>query len=610
MTKHKSPPHKKYTHKNKKYTPPHKKHTPLHKHKSRSRGRSRSRMNVRIINANKLPYGIYNNYVRIIVEMKKNENIPIIQFWSQKILDSLRTDGNLYFIVENNRDDKTTLLGVTFFKNMSRDFCNNMFGKKLSSSFISKAALNSYYFYYSILRQDREAELVTRSLIDKIFNIFISVNNLSRSNIVIILLQYLQLQLHTLDMISKFKPICDFIFNGSQKYKKLGFEYNGYHITLNNEIINVFMRRMLKPSAYDHTNYYPTYIISRQLDNWNANKISNLKDFLHKENLYGLNNVYRYCLNNTFVFINNFIDNGIYSITKSAPYEFNFIMNYLTNELGNQHILCNYVFLYYGLVNYYGKDAKELETFARVIENLDEVYNLLDGKYYITLRNVDIGSDNINSVDGFKTKDRFQEFCNDYTNKLLFDYVAIDTTYILDQVPNKDDLSYMISKTLLFTYINNELKLYVGSGGGIILRGYKRLDFFDKRYLTLQETSYKVMLYPNDLKNITSLSDKDINMLEESVIENAKIIAKMYKKNVTNDINQINGFRCVHFYMRPIKVGTKYKMIIINTAYFTKLSSRFNYENTDWINEVAIKPALYKNYKTPRLEPHYQPIPF
>jgi hypothetical protein len=60
--------------------------------------------------------------------------------------------------------------------------------------------------------------------------------------------------------------------------------------------------------------------------------------------------------------------------------------------------------------------------------------------------------------------------------------------------------------------------------------------------------------------------------------------------------------------MRPIKVNGEYKVIIQNTSYFNKLSNRYNYEHSDWLNEIAIKPALYKGYKTNNPEPHYQPV--
>jgi hypothetical protein len=118
------------------------------------------------------------------------------------------------------------------------------------------------------------------------------------------------------------------------------------------------------------------------------------------------------------------------------------------------------------------------------------------------------------------------------------------------------------------------------------------------------------MIFPDDYKYLVKepISDKEINILTDLITENCKIIGKMYKKHVANDINQINGFRSVHIYMRPIKVNGEYKIIIHNTAYFNKLSNRHNYEHSDWLNEIAIKPALYKGYKTNNHEPHYQPI--
>lgn len=82
----------------------------------------------------------------------------------------------------------------------------------------------------------------------------------------------------------------------------------------------------------------------------------------------------------------------------------------------------------------------------------------------------------------------------------------------------------------------------------------------------------------------------------------------MYKKHVSNDINQINGFRIIHLYMRLIKINGQYKIVITNTTYYNELYKNNSYENSLWINEVAIRPALYKGYKTKEIGAQYEPV--
>jgi len=532
--------------------------------------------------------------------MKKAEQIPILGYWTPQILNTLKKEMNTFFILEGDK-----LLGIALFKNLTVDFRKNMIGK-LWTEFKSKADVDSYLFYYSVLHNERENDIITKNMLNKLFNMFISMNSLQNKSFMIILLQILQVQINNMDSIIKYKPIIEYVLTGVDKYKNLGFEYNGHHINLNNDIINVFIKRYIKSSSFDVNNYYPTYIITRQLDNFNASNMSNLENLLTKERLYLVQNVYKFCLNNMLVYYNNFIENSLYSIFKCVPYEFNFVMNYITNELGNNHIICNYVFLYKALINYYGSNSREIQNFAKIIDNLDDIYNLLDDKKYLTVRNFNISTDSTNFHKLFNNKDKFIEYYNDKSKQLLYGYYVYNSTYKINIIPIKDNLHYVITKTLVFTYINKELKMYIINKGGILIGNYTFLDMLSD----IQNYAFKVMIFPDDYKNLVKdpITDNDINKLSNLITENCKSIGKMYKKHVVNDINQINGFRSVHIYMIFIKENGEYKVIIDRTAYFNKLSSRNNYEHSDWINEIAIKPALYKGYKTNNPEPHYQPV--
>jgi hypothetical protein len=556
----------------------------------------------RFVRLDKLPYPEYIKYSRMIIDIKKIENIPLLGFWKPKLLETLRKLQNTYVILEYNK-----LIGIIIFKNMTQEFRNNMMGK-LGNIFTTKVDINSYFFYYSILNKSKEDEIITKKNLDTLFEVFIKSNNLQNKNFVIILLQFLQLQIYNLDIVNKYKPIVEYVLHGTKKIKKLGFEYNGYHINLNNDIINVFMKRYIKSSANDFNNYYPLYIITRQLDNDNASKISNLEMFLNKEGLYTVNNVYKYCLNNTLVYFTNVIDNDIYSMFKSIPYDSNFVINYITNELGNNHIICNYAFLYNALVDYYGENSKEISNFAKILNNLDDAYNLLDqNNKIVIIRNFDIATDFIVLYKIFNNTSKFREYCNNI-NQLLYGYYILDMSYYYDLIKSSNNFNYVITKVIVFTYIDKELKLYIGNKGGLGIFNKQLNDYFSDTKVNLYSTKY--MIFPDDYKDFIgdSITSKDVDKLSDLIRENCIIIGKMYKHHVTNDINQINGFRSIFLYMKPIKVNGQYKVIIQNTAYFNNLSNQYNYEHIDWLNEIAIKPALYKGYKTPRIEPHYHPV--
>jgi hypothetical protein len=368
------------------------------------------------------------------------------------------------------------------------------------------------------------------------------------------------------------------------------------------------MKRYLNKNGIDVSKYYPTYVITRQLKNDDSSHLEYLENMMQKDGLFLLQNVYKFCLNNTFVYYNNLIDNGVYSLYKGAPYEFYFIPNYLTNELGNNHIICHYAYLYNALIDYYGGEkAKELENFARIVKNRDDVYKMLDEGKYINLRNFYMLSDNIVINRVFNNKDKYIQYIDDKKNYLPYGYYNMDITFQLNLVPILDNNLYHIVKQILFTYIDNELKVYINDKGIIMIRNY---SFKDITNIINPDTSYSVKKFPDDLPILLNepINNTQITNINESIAKSCKNIAKMYKKHVSNDINQINGFRIIHLYMRLIKINGQYKIVITNTTYYNELYKKNSYENSLWINEVAIRPALYKGYKTKEIGAQYQPV--
>jgi hypothetical protein len=346
------------------------------------------------------------------------------------------------------------------------------------------------------------------------------------------------------------------------------------------------------------------------LENYNAINVLNLETLFKNEGIYSLKNVYKFCIDNALVFYTNNMYNGIYSINKSVPYEFQFITNFITNELGNSHIICNYFLLHSAILNYYGENSKESKFFVKNIISRDEIYDLLDKKRYLYLRYFSIYTDVYIPYNQFNDKQKFIDFLEKEQDKFPNGFYMSDFTFVLNQIPLKNDSDYYFSQLLLFTYINNEFKAYCGITAGILIREYTFLDLYDDSYKDKRNYNYKTSIFPDDFANLTKepISVNDVNKIRNKIIESCKIIAKMYKQYVCLEMNQINGYRPVHYFMRPIKVGNDYEIIVTTTTYFTLISNRHNLEQSEWYNEVAIKPALYKNYKTTRTEPHFQPL--
>ena len=556
----------------------------------------------KIVRLDKLDAFQYKTVSRIIIEMKKNDRIPLLGYWTPILFNMLRMEGKTYIIYEKN-----VVMGIVLFKNLTYDFKSKILGKQNVSQFKSKADVSTYLLHYSLIYGN-----MNKALMDNILNIFIHQNNLQNKNFIVSLFLYLNYNDSSLEIYNKYKPFIDFMFNGKKEYEKLGFIYNGYHLTMHKEIFNVFTKRYIKELFSD--DFYNTYIITRQLEYYNVNT-SNLKMLYKNETIYPLINLFRFCIENSIVYYTNTIYNQIYSIYKSVPYEFQFITNYIVNELGNINIICNYLFLNQAMNEFYGENSKECNAFPKIIKTRDEIIKLLDKKHYLFIRNFYLSSYSYVFYNQYNDKDKFLEFIdnqnkNNQNNQNHNGLIILDFTLLLNRIPLHNDYSYNFSKLLVFTYINNEFKAYTHPKNcGILIGEYKFLDLYNKPANEISDF-IKISIFPDDYPSLTKepISEDAINIIDEKMVENCKNIARMYEKHVCLEPSQINGYKAIHVIMCPIKVGNEYKVLVLNTSYYALISNRANLEQCEWYNEIAIKPALYKGYKTERTEAQFQPL--
>jgi hypothetical protein len=86
-------------------------------------------------------------------------------------------------------------------------------------------------------------KVLFKNIIDK----FRKLNNLYNKNIILTVFKYLHFNNYNQDILFKYIPIVT--YKNSSEYKNLrnlGLDYNGYHLTMYNEILNLYSVRYIK----------------------------------------------------------------------------------------------------------------------------------------------------------------------------------------------------------------------------------------------------------------------------------------------------------------------------------------------------------------------------
>ena len=538
----------------------------------------------------------FNSKLNDFFNKNKYIKVPLFGYLNRENLKQILKYGIIYMLLFDN-----VIIGIVFFKNLTYEKKYYILGSHYYKKFKSKSDIQIYQFYYFI---DNKYQF-SNELYNRLYRNFKYDNqNIKKDNIIITLYEFLNLKnKREYDVLSRHNIFLNNIVN-KNKYAYIDFEYNGYHITMNDEIINTYSKRYFT-NEITSEDFFPTYAITRQIKNENAINLNNLEDNLTENGLYNINSVFRYYIDNSFIYYAPSI-----SLYNSIPYENKFVISFLSNRLGNTHILERYNFMYKMMAEYYGYNSKKLDKFAKIINNKKEAYKYFNTKEYELIFEKLILYKNIfneipENIKAPKTKHEFDLLFNKLENSN--DYYWLKCYDNNNKVLLKDNTKYLISPYILFTYINNKYNAYV----------------FDKSALYLFASKEKRMQYkgiyffPENFNNFTN-DFIDTNEIQKQIREAVKDIAKMFEKYKTLEINQINGFFVMNLYIQlfeNVKNNYKYNILVTNsdyTIYFPNYYDNLhNYIVDDyiqWINELVIKPSFIPNYKTSFTELHYQPL--
>jgi hypothetical protein len=537
----------------------------------------------------------------------KNEKFPLIGYFTNDSILKILHPKMTFFIFKSN-----LFIGIIFFKNMTYDFKKSFLGSKYinDNQLKSKSNINNYLVNWIFIYND-----VDKNLFDNVCNRFRKINNLMNKNIIITTLKNFSVkQNHENDILYRFKYLFD--YPTSYEYNKLinlGFNYNGYNILMHNDLMNIYSIKFINKNL-SKDDFFPLYIISRQLKNAYSLDLTNIKKLLHTDGLISINNINRYSIDNTLLFYTNQLDNEIYSVYSSIPYNFNFVMNYITNDLGNSHIIKKYSYLYFALRNDLEMNvksnfqSKDLDFFCEIIISYDKAINLLniDGANLLLTIFPIQNYDTYLSI-GFTNKKDFEEYIVNNEKKIPYGYYLRNYNFINKIFPLKNDTLYYVTPYLIFTFINQKLKCYVYKTIALIIFIEKIKDLFNNKEFINLNFLVRPQIFHESFNNFAS-RNVDVDDIYLKIRKLCSIIGKIYKKYVNLQINQIHGFCAIHPMIRLIEENNEIIPKLYNVNSNALISRSNNAEMSEWIYNIAIAPALYPNYKCERQELHYQPL--
>lgn len=533
----------------------------------------------------------------------KNEKLPLLgYFTNDNIIRKLDTR-HIFLVFKSN-----LFIGIVFFKNLTREFKKSILGSTYinDDSFKSNSDVNNYLINWIFLYGELD-----KALFDTIINKFRKGNNLLGKNIIITALKFSkntkQNEDITNDVLFKYKPIVD--YKNTVEYEKLtnlGFTYNDYHISMHNEITNIYSIRFL--NELTRKDFFPMYIITRQLKNEYAINLNGIKSLLHTDKITTINNIKRFSLDNTLLFYTNRIDNEVYSVNSSIPYKFNFVMNYITNNLGNSHIVKKYSNLYYAIINDKDIQTKDLKYFCEVITSYDKALELLDKKQSSLILTIfPIKNYDIYLSINFSDKKTFEDYIIKNENKVLYGYYLRNFTFMNKRISLKNDNYYYLAPYMLLTYVNNVFKCYIYSSIGFLI--------FKEKYNTWIENfeydNLEFLVRPQKFnESFNEYSSRPINLdnIYMKIRKLCGLIGKAYKKHVSLNINQIHGFVAIHPMICLIEENGEIYPKLFNINQDATISNSENITMSEWIYDLAIRPAIEPNFICKRTELHYQPL--
>jgi len=544
--------------------------------------------------------------IPIIIRNTKNVYMPILGFFSTNIIIKLKEFDRCLFVFQNN-----IIIGCIFFHNLTYNFKKNMLGEHINDKGIkSKSDIHIYMMSWLFWFGN-----ITPIIFNSSISFLKKLNKLENKNIIISTFTFLQLQQSNIlnkssqssqvslinqsfdNVIYKYKSIIEYPNSDEYKLlKKLGFTYCGYYNNINNDIINKFTIRYIK--SCNSKDFHPIYIITRQIASNPIHfvRTDNLQNYLKKSNLFNIENVNRYALDNLFTFYVSSAHNDLCTKNKTVPYEYNFVMNYINNTLGNSHIISNYLFLYFAVREYLGKHSNVLKKqFAEVISSYDRIIEVFNEKSSIGIMSFFINNNYYYINGGFNNLEKLNQFINTKQEYCEYGFYIRNFEFIKDIYPVKSKTNYYLSPILMFVLNKNILNVYMSHTCGLLIFKETDVELYSNK-----EFDTKHLLYPPITFNYFAheyFDDSiDVNDIILKMRKLCSIIGKVYKKYATLNINQMNGFVIVHPMIRLIKdPQTKdiYPLLYsINSEFVLGSKDESNSAQSRWIYELAISHLL------------------
>ena len=317
---------------------------------------------------------------------------------------------------------------------------------------------------------------------------------------------------------------------------------------------------------------------------------------MEKSNLFKIENVNRYALDNLFTFYVTSGFNEICTLNKSVPYEYNFIMNYINNTLGNSHIIKNYLFLYLTMREYLGTNSNILKTqFAEVITSYDRLVAVFKEKCFVGIMAFFINNYYYNINGGFNNLEKLNEFISEKQAYSENGFYIRNFGFIKNLYPVKSKTNYYIAPILMFVLNKNILNVYLYHTCGLLIFKETDVELYSNKIFDSKQFLYPPLIF-NSMAHEYFDDSLDVNDIMYKLRKLFSIIGKAYKKHATLNINQMNGFVIVHPIIRLIKdPQTKdiYPLLYsINPEFVLGSKDESNRKQTQWIYELAISPLL------------------
>ena len=613
MYKSKKQPHKfkPKTSKNKNKNPNKSKSKPR-AHKSKSYKKTKGQISrkalvgiddYKILVANNINISEFKKYFGVISAL--NMNITNIGYIT---MDSSYKfyNGQTFLIFKNG-----VFLGIVFFRNKTYEFKKTILGATYvnDKDFKCNSNINIYMMDWILSNN-----IMTKSLLQKIIKKFQYINNLLNSNIVIVKFSKIDWNkfnysesFNNNDILFKYKSLIE--YNKSAEYEnliKIGFTYNGYNVTMHNEQINIYSIRFLKKLYIK--DFFPLYIITRQFKNMDTVNLNGLKSLWHLNKIISIDNYIRFALSSSLVYYTNTYDSGL--IYNGTPYNYMFINNFISNKLGNDHIVSIYSLFYYALIDSIdslGINNKNLKYFCEVINSFEKAIKHLETKKNIIyLKDFNIAAYAEYFIHSFSDKDIFINFINENQNKALYGYYALNYNFIKKIFPLKTNTMYNITGHLVFTYINNKFECYLLKYCGLLIFTHNIEIYYSNK----TNEDFAFLVPPKSFfKSFNEYASRPVNLehIYNEIRKICTIIGKVYKKYANLNINQINGFKCIHTVFRLIEDNNEITPILLRLNPNFVMSNTYNNEQSQYLNEIIYKPA-FTGIKTTRTEMEYQPL--